>query len=232
MDANPLLDFSRLPRYGSIRTEHVAPAIDELLVQNRALIAELTAEGMPASWEGFAEPLERANERLGRAWGAVGHLHAVDDNPAIRDAYKVNLPKVTRYYTELAQNLDLYGKFKALRASRDFENLSAARRKIVDNNLRDYRLGGAELPPEKKARFAEIQEELAALEAKFSENLLDATNAFGGIDHRPRAASRHPGGRSSGGRGVRSKGRQGGLEAHASRAFVRPGDAICRESRS
>src|SRR5262249_33415076 len=114
----------------------------------------------------------------GRAWGAAAHLHAVDDNPGIRDAYRTNLPKVTRYYTELAQNLDLYGKFKALRASTDFARLSPARRKIVENNLRDYRLGGAELPAERKPRFAEIQDELAALEAKFSENLLDATNAF------------------------------------------------------
>lgn len=142
------------------------------------MIATLTAEGAPASWEGFAEPLERANDRLGRAWGAVAHLHAVNDNSAIRDAYNASLPKVTRYYTELAQNLDLYGKFKALRSSPDFAQLSPARRRIVENNLRDYRLGGAELSPEKKARFAEIQEELAELEAKFSENLLDATNAF------------------------------------------------------
>jgi len=178
MSENPLLDFSRLPRYGSIRPEHVASAIDELLVQNRALIAGLTADGTPASWEGFAEPLEHANERLGRAWGAVAHLHAVDDNAAIRDAYNANLPKVTRYYTELAQNLELYGKFKALRASREFARLSPARRRIVENSLRDYRLGGAELPPEKKSRFAEIQDELAALETRFSENVLDATNAF------------------------------------------------------
>src|SRR5882672_6211993 len=175
---NPLLDFSGLPRYGSIRPEHVAPAIDELLAQNRALIVTLSAEDAPASWDAFAAPLEGANERLGRAWGVVAHLHAVDDNPAIRDAYNANLPKVTRYYTDLAQNLGLYGKFKTLRASEDFGDLSTARRRIVENSLRDYRLGGAELPPGKKARFAEIQEELAALEARFSENLLDATNAF------------------------------------------------------
>ena len=178
MTDNPLLDLSGLPRYGSIRPEHVAPAVDELLARARALIASLTRQGATVSWDAFVEPLERANENLGRAWGAAAHLHAVDDNPAIRDAYKANLPKITRYYTDLAQNLDLYAKFKALRASTEFPRLSRARRRIVDNNLRDYRLGGAELPPEKKPRFAEIQQELASLEAKFSENLLDATNAF------------------------------------------------------
>ena len=178
MTANPLLEFAGLPRFGSIRPEHVGPAIDELVAENRSLIAKLILSDAPASWEEFAEPLESANERLGRAWGTVAHLHAVDDNPGIREAYNANLPKVTRYQTELAQNLDLYGKFRALHESPDFERLPRPRRRIVENNLRDYRLGGAELASEKKRRFAEIQEELSALEAKFSENLLDATNAF------------------------------------------------------
>ncbi len=178
---NPLLDFSGLPRYRSVRPEHVVHAIDQLLAENRALIAQLTAEGAEASWKGFADPLENANERLWRAWGVVAHLHAVDDSAAIRDAYNANLPKITRYRTELAQNLLLYEKFKALRASMGFEELSPAQRKIVENDLRDYRLGGAELEPQSKRRFGEIQEELAALEAKFSENLLDATNAFSAL---------------------------------------------------
>ncbi len=181
MTVNPLLDFSGLPRYGSVRPEHIAPAIDELLAENRALIARLTAKATVASWKEFVDPLENTNERLWRAWGMVAHLHAVDDSAEIRDAYNANLPKITRYRTELAQNLQLYEKFKALRASTGFEELSQARRKIVENDLRDYRLGGAELEPRDKRRFGEIQEELAALEAKFSENLLDATNAFSAL---------------------------------------------------
>jgi oligopeptidase A len=181
MTVNPLLDFSGLPRYGSVRPEHIAPAVDELLGENRALIARLTAKATATSWDEFADPLENANERLWRAWGVVAHLHAVDDSAAIRDAYNANLPKITRYRTELAQNLDLYEKFKALRASMGFEELSRTRRRIVENDLRDYRLGGAELEPRDKRRFGEIQEELAALEAKFSENLLDATNAFSAL---------------------------------------------------
>jgi len=178
---NPLLDFSGLPRYKSVKPEHVAPAIDRLLAENHDLIARLTGKDTPATWSDFAEPLEDANELLSRAWGAVAHLHAVDDNAAIRDAYSASLPKVTQYRTELAQNLGLYEKFKALRVARGFDNLSRAQRMIVDHSLRDFRLGGAELEPEKKLRFAQIQEKLAALEAKFSENVLDATNAFAEI---------------------------------------------------
>ena len=176
--SNPLLDFSGLPQYGVVRPEHVAPAIERLLAENRGLVAQLVAESTPATWDDFVRPLEEANERLARAWGQVAHLHAVDDNPAIRDAYNASLPKVTQYWTELAQHAGLFAKYKALAASPAFASLEAAQRRIVENELRDFRLGGAELPEAEKREFAAIQEELAALAAKFSENVLDATNAF------------------------------------------------------
>jgi oligopeptidase A len=173
---NPLLDFSGLPRFAEIRPEHVAPALDRLLAEGREVIAALAAA--PPTWEAFVAPLEDANERIGRAWGQVSHLHAVLDSPELRDAYNANLPKVTQYWTELGQNPQLHEKYKALAGSPAFSSLSRARRRIVDNALRDFRLSGAELGAEDKARFAAIQQELAALGAKFSENLLDATNAF------------------------------------------------------
>jgi oligopeptidase A len=175
---NPLLDFSGLPRYGVVRPEHVSPAVDVLVAENRELVARLVREDTPATWADFIRPLEEANERLARTWGQVAHLHAVDDNPPIREAYNANLPKVTQYWTELAQHAGLFAKYKALAGSAEFARLEPAQRRIVENELRDFRLGGAELSPEKKQRFAAIQEELAALAAKFSENLLDATNAF------------------------------------------------------
>ena len=173
---NPLLDFSGLPRFSEVRPEHVTPAIDQLLGEGRRATA--AAIEAPATWSEFVAPLEDANERLGRAWGQIAHLHAVMDSPVLREAYNANLPKVSQYWTELGQNLQLFQKYKALNASKEFASLSPARRKIVENALRDFRLGGAELPLERKQRYAQIQEELAKLSAKFSENVLDATNAF------------------------------------------------------
>ena len=173
---NPLLQLAGLPRFDEIKPEHVAPAIDELLAAGRAAVA--AAAGARPTWDEFVAPLEDANERLGRAWGQVAHLHAVMDSPALREAYNAALPRVSQYWTELGQNLQLFQKYHELARSAGFAGLSAARRKIVDNALRDFRLGGAELPLEKKQRYAEIQEELAKLSAKFSENVLDATNAF------------------------------------------------------
>ena len=176
---NPLLDFSGLPRFDAIAPAHVAPAIGQLLAENRALVERLAAADTPATWSGFVAPLTDGGERLSRAWGIVGHLHSVNDIPPWREAYNALLPEVTRFYSELGQNLALFAKYKALRESPEYAELTATQRRIIDNDIRDFRLSGAELPQEKKPRFQAIQEELAALGAKFSENLLDATNAYG-----------------------------------------------------
>jgi oligopeptidase A len=173
---NPLLDFSGLPRFAELKPDHVTPAVDKLLAEGRATIERVLAA--PVAWERFVAPLEDANERIGRAWGQVAHLHAVLDSPELREAYNANLPKLTQYWTELGQNQALFEKYQALAASPEYPALSTARRRIVGNALRDFRLGGAELPSDRKARFAAIQEELARLGSRFSENLLDATKAF------------------------------------------------------
>ncbi|HTH39153.1 MAG TPA: M3 family metallopeptidase, partial [Rhodocyclaceae bacterium] len=143
----------------------------------RELIAKLTAPEAPASWDAFMQPLTDMGEKLSRAWGIVGHLHSVNDVPEWREAYNAMLPEVSGFYADLGQNLALFAKIKALAASVEYASLSPARKRIVDNDLRDFRLSGAELPEDKKPRFKEIQEELSAIGAKFSENLLDATNA-------------------------------------------------------
>jgi len=176
--SNPLLDFSGLPRFAEVKPEHVTPAVDQLLAEGRALVERLAAAKEAPGWDDFVAPLEDANERLARAWGQVSHLHSVMDGPELREVYNENLPKITQYYAELGQHAGLFARFKALRAQRDYQELSSERRKVVENELRDFRLGGADLPEDQKARFMAIQEELAKLSAKFEENLLDATNAW------------------------------------------------------
>ena len=175
---NPLLDFSDLPRFDLIQPEHVKPAIESLLADGRALIERLTADTTPATWADFAGALSDGLEPFGRAWGIVGHLHSVNDIPVWREAYNEMLPEVSGFYAELGQNLKLFDKYKALRKSGPFSALTVEQRKIVDNEVRDFRLSGAELPEDQKPRFQAIMEELSQLSAKFSENLLDATNAF------------------------------------------------------
>ncbi len=175
---NPLLDFSGLPRFDAIKPEHVTPAIDLLIAEAAAVVTALEAPSDNVTWENFVTPLEESTERLGRAWGIVGHLNSVADTPELRAAYNENQPKVTEFWTALSQNEALFAKYKAIKASPHYEALSPARKKIVENAVRDFRLGGAELPADKKERFAAIQEQHAAVSTRFSENVLDATNDY------------------------------------------------------
>lgn len=176
--ANPLLDFSGYAQFDAIQPEHVTPALDKLLADASRLVTELEAPMAEVTWDNFVEPLESATEKLGRAWSVVGHLNSVMDTPALRATYNENQPRLVEFWTSLGQNLALFEKYKALQASPSFASLSAARRKVVDNAVRDFRLSGAELADDKKERFAEIQEKQAMLTTRFSENVLDATNDF------------------------------------------------------
>jgi oligopeptidase A len=175
---NPLLDFSGLPRFAEFKPEFVTPAIEQLLAENRALVAELKGKEAAPAWENFVAPLDDANERLRRAWGQIAHMNAVINSQQLRDVYNENLPRITQYFSELAQDEALFGKYKALREGKDYARLIKAQKKVIDNELRDFRLGGAELPATEKARFKQIVEKLAGLSSKFNDNVLDATNAF------------------------------------------------------
>ena len=171
---NPLLQFGGLPLFDQIQPEHVAPAIDELLAQTEAALEAVTDPGFPAQWTGIARTLDVATEKLGSAWGAVSHLNAVADTPELRAAYNAALPKVTEFWTRLGADERLYAKYKAI----DTSTLNAEQHQAHKNAMRNFVLGGAELTGAARARFAEIQEKQAELSQKFSENALDATDAF------------------------------------------------------
>src|SRR5512136_1649092 len=175
---NPLLDFGGLPRFDAIEPAHVTPAIDALLQEARAVVDRVTDPATPATWDSVVEPLDEVTDRLGRAWGAVSHMNAVVDTTELREQYNANQPRLTAFFTDLSQNEALYARFKELAARPDFATWPAARRKVVENELRDFRLGGAELPPERKARFKALCEREAQVSTRFAENVLDATNAF------------------------------------------------------
>ena len=177
-DTNPLLDFDALPRFDMIRAEHVAPAIDALLESARRAVESVDADARPATWANVVAPTETAFDHLDRAWGAVKHLNAVVSTPAVRDAYNAALPKVTAFYTDVAQDPRWFGRFRALAQGPGFAELDAAQRKVVENALRDFRLGGAELAEPDKARLKAVEEELATLSARFDDNVLDSENAW------------------------------------------------------
>lgn len=175
---NPLLDFSGLPRFPEFAPEFVAPAVSELISDVRTVSEQIVANSGEPTWQNFVTPLDDSVERLRRAWGQVAHLNAVHNSPQLRDAYNENLPQVTQLFTDLAQDEGLYARYKALRAGPAFSGMTEAQCKFVDNELRDFMLGGADLPPGRKAEFKENAQRIAKLSSRFNDNVLDATNAF------------------------------------------------------
>ncbi|MBR9829630.1 MAG: oligopeptidase A [Oceanospirillales bacterium] len=174
---NPLLERHLLPPFSRILPEHAEPAIDELLARNRARIAALTADAAVSGWALVAE-LEQLNDELAQAWSPVSHLNAVMNSDAWREAYNACLPKLSEYWTELGQHQGLFQAFETLAGSDDYTQLTSARRKVVDNALRDFRLSGIALPEAEQKRYAELQQRLSELTTKFSENVLDATQGW------------------------------------------------------
>ncbi|ASR43292.1 oligopeptidase A [Xanthomonas citri pv. mangiferaeindicae] len=174
---NPLLDFSGLPHFDAIAPAHVQPAIDALVAEAEAALA-VAGRTQPVGWEQVVVPLEDATERLGRAWNQVSHLNAVVNTPELRAAYNAALPKVTAFFNALAQDEALYAQYRRLSDEADALGLDPLRRRVIAHALRDFRLGGAALDAEGKARLSKVRQELAALSAQFSEHVLDATDAF------------------------------------------------------
>ncbi len=175
---NPLLDSTDLPFFDAVRPEHVTPAMAQLLSDAEAALARVTGDEFPADYEALSAVLDVATERLGRAWGVVGHLSSVADTPELRAAHNENLGPLTAFYTRLGADERLYAKYKAVMASPSAAALSVPRRRALANALRDFVLSGAELQGSDRVRFAELQERQAELGQKFSEHVLDATDGF------------------------------------------------------
>ena len=175
---NPLLQntdaATSLTLFDQIKPEHVAPAINTLLADAQVALDNVTADVFPSNWLEISKVLDVSTEKLGRAWGAVSHLNSVADNPELRAAYNESLPIITEFYTALGANEQLYAKYKAI----DVKTLNAEQLQAHKYAVRNFVLSGAELQGAAKVRFAEIQAIQAELAQKFSENALDATEAF------------------------------------------------------
>ncbi|MFC3874785.1 M3 family metallopeptidase [Neisseria musculi] len=175
--SNVLLNLADEPRYHEIQTGDIRPALETAMSEARAEIAAIKARS-GATWENTVERLTDITERVGRIWGVVAHLNSVADTPELRAVYNEMMPEVTVFFTEIGQDIELYERFKAIKNSPEFSRLDAARQTKLNHDLRDFVLSGAELPPEQQAEFAALQTESAQLAAKFSQNVLDATDAF------------------------------------------------------
>ena len=176
---NPLLQDFDLPPYSTILPEHVEPAVDAILAQSRTVVADvLASQGDTPRWGTLIDALDEQGAKLGRAWSPVSHLNAVRNNPELRAAYEACLPKLSEYWTEMGQNRALFQAYEALAASPEAASFDVAQKTILEQALRDFRLSGIDLPPEQQKRYGEIQMKLSELGSRFSNQLLDATQAW------------------------------------------------------
>jgi oligopeptidase A len=174
--SNPLLDTSSLPRFADIRPEHALPAVTELIARHKRKLDALLEQPDP-DFDALVTPLEEMSHELDRVWSPVGHLQAVLDDPAWRDAYNACLPILTEHGTEMSQNKALHLVFERIAAGLPAD-APEARRTLVEHALRDFRLAGVALPEEQKSEFRQVMQELAAVQAQFDQNLQDATDSW------------------------------------------------------
>ena len=175
---NPFLRDTELPDFPALQPQWVEPAFTELLANNRRAIAQLLDNVGEPTWQTLIEPLEELDNRLEKAWAPVGHLNGVTNTPEWRAAYEAVLPQLTEYGTELGQNRRLYKTYQKLANSVEYTRLNDAKRKVIDNALRDFRLSGVALEGAAKQRYGELRKLLADLATKFSNNVLDATQGW------------------------------------------------------
>ena len=177
MKQNPLLQKTALPQFDKIRPKHFKPAILKILKENRNTIKKLLTQ-KKFSWRNLVEPLEAINERLLLAWSPISNLNAVMNSKETRAAYEKCLPLLTTYYTEIAQNTKLYYAFNSIANSEQYKLFDTAQKRIITNELRDFRLAGVNLPMQKKRLFMHLTQKLAKLGNKFDNNVLDATQSW------------------------------------------------------
>jgi oligopeptidase A len=175
---NPLLNQSDLPLFSQIKPEHVEPAIDELLANARKVVAECLDKNSIYTWENLIEPIENAEDCLNKAWSPVSHLNSVMNNDELRDAYNACLPKLSNYATEMGQNEKLFHAYESIVSHETFQDLTKAQQKVLTNALRDFKLSGVALSVEKKERYKEISQQLSSICSRYSDNVLDSTNAW------------------------------------------------------
>lgn len=177
MSNNPLIDYPELPPFSKIQPEHVLPAVEQLVADGRERIQQVLAQGK-FDYAHLVQALDEEDDRLGKAFGPAGHLNAVAQNEALRNAYNSCLPLLSEYGTEVGQNAQLCAAYQALRDSDEWSSLSEAQQKDIENTLRDFRLSGVDLPDDKKAQYMANSKRLSELTSQFSDNTLDATQAW------------------------------------------------------
>ncbi|GGQ05014.1 oligopeptidase A [Shewanella litoralis] len=176
--SNPLQNSAALPEFSKIKPEHIQPAVEQAIAKCRETIEVLLAKNSLYTWDNLIAPLEEVDDELSKAWSPVSHMNSVVSSDALRDAHDACLPLLSDYGTYVGQHQGLYEAYKSIHQSADFAQLTQAQKKVIEQSLLDFELSGIGLDDGQKARYGEIVKRLSELTSNFSNQLLDATEAW------------------------------------------------------
>lgn len=174
---NILLKHSKFPSFNNIKYKDIEPALDKILSDNRIQLSKLL-ENKKFTWQNLIVPIEEMDDRLNKMWSPISHLNSVMDTTELREIYNRCLPKLVKYHTEISHNTKLYNAIKSIAASTSFKKLNKIQRRIIKHEIRNFKLAGVALNKKNKATFAVLQQQLANLTTRFSENVMDATRSW------------------------------------------------------
>jgi oligopeptidase A len=175
---NPLLKQSALPEFSKIKPEHIKPAVEHAIAECTKVIEHVLSSNTEFTWENLVEPIDEVDDVLGKLWSPVSHMNSVVSSDELRDAYESCLPLLSEYSTSVGQNKPLFEAYQQLANSKHYEALNIAQKKVIDNAMRDFKLSGIALNDEQQKRYGEIVSRLSDLSSQYSNNVLDATQAF------------------------------------------------------
>jgi oligopeptidase A len=175
---NPLLEQHELPPFSRVNPADVEPAITQLIERNKQAIEALLATHDSYSWDKLWLPIEQMEDELAQAWSPVSHLNSVANSDELRTAYNTCLPLLSEYSTWSGQHSGQYEAYRQIAEGDEFASLEGAQQQAINNVLRDFRLAGVALPTEEKQQYAKLRKRLSELGSQFSDNVLDATNAW------------------------------------------------------
>ncbi|MEM5504426.1 oligopeptidase A [Shewanella frigidimarina] len=176
--SNPLLSSAELPEFSKIKPEHIQPAVEQAIAKCRETIEVLLAKNSQYTWDNLIEPLEDVDDELSKMWSPVSHMNSVISSDELRDAHDACLPLLSDYGTYVGQHQGLYEAYKSIHESADFAQLTQAQKMVIEQSLRDFELSGIGLDDSQKARYGEMVKRLSELTSNFSNQLLDATEAW------------------------------------------------------
>jgi oligopeptidase A len=178
MTENPLLSVSFIIPFDRISPTDVEPGIRELIRRAQAGIDAIAEDDSPRTFDNTMLAIERATENLDYAMAVVRHLESVNTSPELRAAWNAVEPEASEFYSRIPLNEGLWNRLKAYAETEEAKSLRGTKLRFLTKTLDSFRRHGAELDPEGKKRLAEMDVEMTKLTTKFSENVLDSTNAW------------------------------------------------------